>query len=181
MNPEVSPDAPPSALRATVLDGLITCPHCSGWIESSTDHAGQIVACPHCAGHFQLPEPIELGFVPPPVQWGGSTPSEPWFYGFIDTYAKAWMWISLLVGTLGFLGAAAASVSLTTRAARVGPGVGPAWIGNVLLLATIVAFASWLLGILLSVAFMLLAVDIGRNLRAIRHQTPDRGRGNANV
>ena len=31
--------------------------------------------------------------------------------------------------------------------------------------AAIVVFASWLLGILLSVAFMHLAVDIGRNLR----------------
>jgi hypothetical protein len=171
MNPEVSSDAPGSAPRATVLDGLITCPHCSGWIESSADHAGQIVACPHCAGHFQLHEPIELGFVPPPVQRGGSTPKEPWFYGFIDTYAKAWMWFSLLVGTFGFLGAAAASFSITTGATRVGP----AWIGNVFLIATIVLFASWLLGILLSVAFMHLAVDIGRNLRAIRHRPPDHG------
>jgi len=169
MNPDEGPDAPGDTPRATVLDGLITCPHCSGWIESSADHAGQIVACPHCAGHFQLHEPIELGFVPPPAHRGGSPPKEPWFYGFIDTYAKAWMWFSLLVSTLVFLGAAAASFSITTGAAYVKP----AWIGNFFLIATIVVFASWLLGILLSVAFMHLAVDIARNLRAIRHRTPE--------
>ena len=73
------------------------------------------------------------------------------------------------LSALGFLGVAAASFSITTGAARVGP----AWIGNVFLIATIVAFASWLLGILLSVAFMHLAVDIARNLRAIRHRTPE--------
>ena len=43
-------------------------------------------------------------------------------------------------------------------------------------IATIVVFALWLLGILLSVAFMHLAVDIGRNLRAIRHNMADRVR-----
>ena len=154
--------------RATVLDGLITCPHCSGWIESSADHAGQIVACPHCGGHFQLHETIELGFVPPPVHRGGSPPKEPWFYGFIDTYAKVWMWFSLLVGTLGFLGAAGATFSISR--ATVAPRDDHAWIMAFVFIATIVVFALWLLGILLSVAFMHLAVDIGRNLRAIRHR-----------
>jgi hypothetical protein len=169
MNPDESPAAPGDAPRATVLDGLITCPHCSGWIESSADHAGQIVACPHCAGHFQLPGLIERGFVPPPVHRGGSPPKEPWFYAFIDIYAKAWMGFSLLVGTLVFLGAAAAIFSGAVRSAN-------AWIERFFLVATIVVFASWLLGILLSVAFMHLAVDIARNVRAIRHRVSGRGR-----
>ena len=169
MNPDESPEAPGDAPQATVLDGLITCPHCSGWIRSSAEHSGQIVACPHCAGHFQLHESIEPVFVPPPVQPGGSPPKEPWFYGFIDTYAKVWMWLAGFVGVVAFLAAAVASFSMTTNAARGEA----ALIGNFFLITTLVLFASWLLGIFLSVAFMHLAVDIARNLRAIRQRTPD--------
>jgi hypothetical protein len=172
MNPDESPAAPGDTPRATLIDGLITCPHCSGWIESSSDHAGQVVACPHCGGHLQLHESIELGFVPPPVHRERSTPREPWFYRFIDTYAKAWMWFSLLAGTLGFLGAAGATFASATVALRNDR----AWILAFVIIATIVVFVFWLLGILLSVAFMHLAVDIGRILRAIHHHSTDRER-----
>ncbi len=174
MNPNESPAAPEDTPRATLIDGLITCPHCSGWIESSSDHAGQVVACPHCGGHLQLHDTIELGFLPPPapVHRGGSIPREPWFYRFIYTYAKTWMWFSLLVGTLGLLGAAGAAFT----GATVAHTNDRAWVVTFVMIVALVVFVFWLLGILLSVAFMHLAVDIGRTLRAIRHDAPDRGR-----
>ena len=174
MNPEHSPDVSEDIPRATVIDGLITCPHCSGWIESSADHAGQIVACPHCGSPFRWHESIEPSFVPPPVPRGGSPPKEPWFYGFIDTYARAWMWFSVLVGILGFVGAAGSTFFISR--ATIAPRSDPTWTMIFVFSATIVVFAFWLLGVLLSVAFMHLAVDIGRNLRAIRHDAHDRAR-----
>jgi hypothetical protein len=174
MNPDEGPHATGDIPWATIVNGLITCPHCSGWIDSSADHAGQIVACPHCGGHLQLHQPSALGFVPPPVPRGGSPPQEPWFYGFIDTYARIWMWFSLFAGALAFLGATGATI-LASRA-TVPVTENHIRIVIFVFITTTVVLAFWMLGILLSVAFMHLAVDIGRTLRAIRHHTPDRGR-----
>ena len=173
MNPDEGPDATAASdiPLAALLDGVVTCPHCRGWIESSARaYSGQTVACPHCNGHFQLPETIELGFVPPPAPLGITPPKEPWFYGFIDTYATVWMWLALLVTTLSIL-AAAAVISLRIV---VFPGGEYAWIKAIFLAATVVVSLSGLIGVLLSVAFMLLALDIARNLRAIRQRGPDR-------
>jgi hypothetical protein len=170
MSPQPGPAAPGDIPRATLFNGLVTCPHCGGWIESTTDDSGQVLACPHCGGHFRPPETIALGFTPPPARLGTTLPREPWFYQFIDTYANIWMWLALLTTALGILGAAA--VALTVRVPAV-PSGSESWIKAVFLGAAVVVLVSGLIGILLSVAFMRLAVDIARNLRAIRHRHRD--------
>jgi hypothetical protein len=172
MNPDQATAGPDSIPQATLLDGLVICPHCRGWIEPSADHAGQTVACPHCNGHFRLPETVELGFDPAsvPAPRGGSPPSpkEPWFYGFIDAYAKVWMWIALIAVTLYVLGTVAVSSIIA-----VASGGEHTWIAVLFLIANLAVLGFGLLSIVLSVAFMHLAVDIARTLRAIRLRQRD--------
>jgi hypothetical protein len=166
MSAEPGPAATGEIPRATLFNGIVTCPHCGGWIEPGVDHSGQVVACPHCGGHFHLPETIEPGFVPHPGQLGTSTPKEPWFYGFIEAYANVWMWLAILVTALFILIAAAVTLSMQTATI---PTSKASWLKLIFLAAAVAVSLSGLIGILLSVAFMRLAVDIGRNLRAIRH------------
>jgi hypothetical protein len=166
MNPQPAPLAPEDVPQATLFNGLVTCPHCGGWSEPGADSTGQVALCPHCGGQFRLPESIDLGFAPPSYRPGALPPREPWFYHFIDTYAKVWMWLALLGTALTIL--AAAAVIFTVRMPIVTPAQEHLIKGGFLTL-TVVGSVSGLIGILLSVAFMRLAVDIARNLRAIRH------------
>ena len=133
MNPDEGPEATAASdiPLAALLDGVVTCPHCGGWIEPSAAYSGQTVACPHCNGHFQLPETIELGFVPPPAPLGITPPKEPWFYGFIDTYATVWMWLALLVTAPEHLSPPPLSFSLRNRRLPR-RGRMPAWIKAIL-------------------------------------------------
>jgi hypothetical protein len=167
MNPDSGPALSTEIPRATFFNGLITCPHCGGWIEPGANEPGQIVACPHCSGHFHLPETVDLGFVPPRAHFGAPLPREPWFYGFIDNYARVWMWLAMLLTTLGALAATVMALSVQIPAL---PPDGQYWIKGIVFVAAIILSVSGLIGVLLSVAFMRLAVDIGRNLRAIRHR-----------
>jgi hypothetical protein len=174
MNPEESPvaDAPGDSPQATLIGGMINCPHCGGWIEPSPDHAGHVVACPHCHGPFRVPERIDIGFVPPPDQpRTAAPPREPWFYGFIDVYARVWMGLALLVNVLGVVGAAMVIVSASIQGVPEGK---VAWIRGALIVAIVVVSVSGLLGVILSVAFLRLVVDMARNLRAIRYQKGER-------
>jgi hypothetical protein len=60
-------------------------------------------------------------------------------------------------------------VTLSVQISAVAPSKA-SWIKVTFLAVAVVVSLSALIGILLSVAFMRLAVDIGRNLRAIRHR-----------
>lgn len=94
-------------------------------------------------------------------------PGEPWFYGFLDGYAKVVVALGLLqflaVGALVLLGLASSSGTDVGRP-------GSAWAG----LAAIFALGLPSLGILIGCLFfggmILLAVDAGRTLRAIRFE-----------
>ena len=86
---------------------------------------------------------------------------EPWFYGVVEKYAKPCMWLGIAVWTLMILMLLVAGVSWI----RAGAETWAAVAGTVLFLGLGTVM---LLGILVGTALLLLFVDAGRNLRAIR-------------
>jgi hypothetical protein len=166
-------DGPGDAPVARLVNGLVFCPHCQGWVEPDLAYSGQIVACPHCDHHFRMPERLVPSFAPAASHQPapGLPPGEPWFYGFIDAYAKIWMWFALLVFALVVLGAGAAALKLATGFGGVYSIAAPLAFGAIVVIAV-----PGLIGVLLAVAFMRLVVDAARNLRAIRQCASERGR-----
>lgn len=165
-------DGPGEAPRASVCDGLATCPYCRGLIVPGAEHAGRTVACPHCARAFHIPKTVATGFDaahhsrPLPVRRAAGPSREPWFYRFIDAYARIWMVLSVLAfGLLTLLAAYAWALEPPPGLPRV-----PAWVSVLVPLVLLVLLVPALLGILLTVAFMRLAVDMARNLRALREK-----------
>jgi hypothetical protein len=93
--------------------------------------------------------------------------AEPWYYGFIEKYVKAYMWLGIALSSLAllfyFIG-----------------GIGVAWnmgglaIAGFLVLFILIGLPLYgmaILGVLFSTALFLLAADAARNLRAIRSNT----------
>jgi hypothetical protein len=161
--------APP---EASLQGGAIYCPHCRGKIEHDERHAGKTVCCPYCSKTYQAPLAVDLSILTPPDapmtagRTTASMPREPWYYGFIEVYTKVGMWLSFLgLGIAAFVTVALALAGAGGRDARDTELAVLGALGTVLVgggLATI--------GILVSVAFILLIVDVARNVRAIRYQ-----------
>ena len=85
--------------------------------------------------------------------------TEPWYYRFLDTYAKAGLWFTVSLIACGTILSLVAAV----KVARADPVM--AAIGVVL---TVSASGTALITVLISIAFILLLVDAARNLREIR-------------
>ena len=114
---------------------------------------------------------------------------EPWYYGFLEKYARVLLWAGVLTflltalfvlvpllapetGARVFRSVVTPLISQTTRLPGVAPDTGPiAFFAARIVIGMVVlgiVFLTFLLPILLTVAYILLSVDAGRNLRAIR-------------
>jgi hypothetical protein len=95
---------------------------------------------------------------------------EPWYYGFLEKYAKTFMWLFIGLCVLGFLGGAFITLTIGLNLARQFGLIGILWMIYGFL-GGLVMFAFALLAILFLVASILLAVDAARNLRAINRKS----------
>jgi hypothetical protein len=118
----------------------------------------------------------EYDAAPPPVRGVVSWPAsldepEPWYHGFLVAYANVvkWMAVAAAALTLGARVVAVAQVGTWTR--------DPVAIaGGVLFLASVPVYAGlFLLAVFYFVACVLLAVEVGRNLREMRVMMARRG------
>ncbi len=140
---------------------------------------------------FDLPIRTAPDWLTAPAR--GGTPREPWYYGFLEQYARVVLAFSLLTFAavaLAFLAfwlfpeavmpVYRSAFAPAFRGALVGPAGGhavrdlPAFGGRVVVALAVlgVGFLGFLLPVLSSVAYILLCVDAGRNLRAIRGGRP---------
>jgi hypothetical protein len=109
--------------------------------------------------------PPEIPELPP----GPLPASLPWYYGFLDTYARVAMIAALALATvwlLFYLG-----LSVLTLIGTQGQG---AVVVVTMMVAALVGFAFIVLGILLAGALILLLVDMARNLHEMRHTIQER-------
>jgi hypothetical protein len=89
---------------------------------------------------------------------------EPWYYRFLETYAKVILWFGSISAGLGVLGVLMVVGVTVLRNLR-----GEALFGAVILsIAVVFTLGVWLCGLLFWVALLLLAVGAGRNLRPQR-------------
>jgi hypothetical protein len=144
------------------------CPRCN---QALTPGGREVAA--GLSGGQKIPE---LGFLPPhsgpptarrAVLTGGEkipelapTAAEPWFYRFIDMYAKLAMWLGILVNVFALL--LYLGFAIMTAKAQDSPwvlvGIVPAFL----------ACGAAVLGVSFSVALILVAVDFVRTVRDIR-------------
>lgn len=86
---------------------------------------------------------------------------EPWYYRFLETYAKVVLWLGIVLIACGALWSLISAI----RAAEIN-----ASLAAITILFTLMAAGAAVLSLLLAVAFILLAVDAARNLREIRRE-----------
>jgi hypothetical protein len=113
------------------------------------------------------PEPAEEPFaVPEPLPSGPPVVSEPWYYGFLGAYATLAMWLELLASTfvlvLFLIYVFRANMQLETSEGTT------AFLLSFLTAVPVYAFV--VIFILFKAAMILLAVDAGRNLQALRER-----------
>jgi hypothetical protein len=139
----------------------IVCPRCKRGMIVSTD--SPVASCANCGMKIAVGQPAAPGdpFAELEDVSGGvgemEPDDEPWFYGFLAGYAFLLMFVSIIIMTFGVLLVGVGASAQNVPPAQI--------FGAVLIL--IVMF----IGVLVTVAFILLAVDIGRNLRAINRNT----------
>jgi hypothetical protein len=86
---------------------------------------------------------------------------EPWFYGFLERFAKIFMWVGLALVLLVFIYGIIQAVRAFDFSALL---------GVLLLLVTFLGSAIYVLFILIWTAMTLLIVDAGRSLRSINRK-----------
>jgi hypothetical protein len=108
----------------------------------------------------------------------GSPDKEPWFYDFLTTYTKIFMYLGIAGLAVLLLASLVPTVIMVWT--MMGQGVSGALIGIFLGLVSLVSsllfLAIALLVLFFQVSLLLLAVDVGRNIRAIRKNTSGRER-----
>jgi hypothetical protein len=135
--------------------------------------------CAGCGAVVTAVEPIE--FDAPPVQApaGLRAPArtiepEPWYYRFLSTYANVILWLAIGAAILTLVGFGAIG-ALALAASPDQPSAGAICSGLIAFLALAFYVGLLLVSVLLYVAYILLAVDIGRNVREMRHLLQHRG------
>jgi hypothetical protein len=135
-----------------------------------------ILECAACSERFtprtalaHLPAPVSATGIETwsesPVQREAYSAPEPWFYAFLERYAQLVLWVGIATVLLG------AAVLLMTAIIFGASQGGNYWATCLILLWGGAALLLAVLGLLVTVAFILLAVDVARNLRALRqHQ-----------
>jgi hypothetical protein len=86
---------------------------------------------------------------------------EPWYYGFLERFAKIFMWVGLALVIVVFLYGLFQAISLFSYSVLM---------GLVLLLVTFIGSGIYVLLILMWTALVLLIVDAGRSLRSINRK-----------
>jgi hypothetical protein len=98
---------------------------------------------------------------------------DPWYYGFLETYAKVFLWLGIAACVLGFLGFLAPAIYVTFASAAGGSSA--AFLqALVVVLAALLTFGLAILMLVFWTALVLLAVDAGRNLRNINRRAQRR-------
>jgi hypothetical protein len=159
------------------MKAYVHCPHCNAKVRHNPSQNGQTKACPSCRHPFQMPVVTtanpNMVFSHAPQSSYGDNPREPWYYGFLEAYAKVGLWLTFVLAaiaagdaarfchhittTTGPSGATAAQIVLGWEA----PAVWSAYLFFLVTLSVLVlASALW-------TARCLLAVDEGRSLRGI--------------
>ena len=101
----------------------------------------------------------------PPEEEAAYVEREPWYYGFLDRYAKLALGLGSVVSVLGFVWFAVACLlgPIQANGAGTGAAVLAVLFGLLVLLAALLALA-------FQVALIRLAVDAARNLRELRRR-----------
>lgn len=102
--------------------------------------------------------PLDPKVGPPVPKPNPAMPPEPWFYGFLDGYAKLCVGLAVVQFLLVLCGAVIGILTTMSENQRI-----PLVAGTVVLVSL-----AWMLGIILVSCPILLAVDAARNLRAMR-------------
>jgi hypothetical protein len=134
---------------------FIACPHCQTLVNHDPAQEGLVATCPACQRTFPMPaaaDRSELAFDKDEV--GHRRQPEPWYYAFLEGYAKAF----LVLGVMGALFGLALALGVVFFSAT----------GRLMALAVVVGLVFSLLGVLFVFALIQLAVEVGRNLRAVR-------------
>lgn len=96
---------------------------------------------------------------------------DPWYYGFLETYARVFLWLGISACVLSFLGFVAPVIHHTFTEATSTPAF---VLALVWVLAAVLAFGLLILTILFWTALVLLAVDAARNLRSLNRRASRR-------
>lgn len=148
----------------------IACPSCGKQFTVPDSARGRRVKCQRCQQPFIIPDSM-----PPAPSKGSVSPvlthaplviddsPEPWYYGFLSNFYKAVLFLTIVLGPLGFAFGAWTTwsrrspfESYTTAAVDIA--------------MMLVWFAIYFFAILTTIALLFLAVDAGRSLRAIRRE-----------
>lgn len=161
---------------------LIACKSCGAKLRVPDNAEGQSFKCPKCSNAIRVPptkgmpdqddseEPEERE---PENQESLHLDREPWFYGYLEKYAKILQILSYvlaagcaILATIWFIAVLVGAISTV----KVSSGFG--------VMAIFLAFLGWVLSLvgiaaalllwLVSAAVILLAVDAARNLRAMK-------------
>ena len=150
------------------------CPHCNRSIAVDLDEMNNVFECAGCGGKFTpvggaIEEPGEgAGASERPLRGepfgdlrsesdGMNHEREPWFYGFLHTWATVLLWLGLLVSLLLSIGLLYQVLKLLM--------IGEVGIALLLFVVGIVAIGFSLLGTLILYALIHLWLDTGRNVR----------------
>jgi hypothetical protein len=124
------------------------------------------------------PSPPPSAERPAPVPGSDEAPADggrdPWYYGFLETYAKVFLWLGIAACVLGFLGFLVPAIYVTfvqasSQAAREGTSA-PFLQAVVVVLAALLVFGLTVLALVFWTALVLLAVDAGRSLRSLNRR-----------
>jgi hypothetical protein len=154
----------------------VLCLGCGRAIEFTDDEIGQNFQCLGCGCEVLAEPQAEYDAAPPPVRGAAGWPiafdePEPWYYGFLVTYANVVKWVAVVaaVVTLSACLVALVLVGVTSREPL-------AIVAGVLFLVAVMVYANlFLLAVFCWVAWVLLTVDAGRNLREMRAIMARRG------
>jgi predicted Zn finger-like uncharacterized protein len=95
----------------------------------------------------------------------------PWFYGFLETYAKVAMILGVVLATIALLCEIGFSV-MTLMASREGM-----MLGIIAMVGALIAYLLAILLMLLLTALVLMLVDMARNIREVRRMGEQRRTG----
>lgn len=129
----------------------VNCSTCGNRAEFPDNSAGKTARCGQCSEAIRIPLPAEIAeLARKHVAAKRDEPDEePWFYGFVESYGRICLVLTLLLGL-------PAAIFISMQAFSAGPIQGAA-------VAAICALS--LLLAILPVAVAFIAVDTGRNVR----------------